>query len=88
LSAVLPLTGITAWEVLFDRLNVPLASGGQPDTLLIVGAAGGVGSILIQLARQLTDLTVVGTASLPETQAWVRELGAHQVINHHRPMLP
>ncbi|BBP04802.1 oxidoreductase [Sulfuriferula plumbiphila] len=86
-AAALPLTGITAWELLFDRLQIPLAGGGQPSTLLIVGAAGGVGSILIQLACQLTQLTVVATASRPETQAWARELGAHQVIDHHQPLL-
>lgn len=87
-AAALPLTGITAWELLFDRLQVPLAGAGQPTSLLIVGAAGGVGSVLIQLARQLTDLTVIATASRPETRAWVSELGAHQVIDHSQPMLP
>ncbi|NMM09060.1 MAG: zinc-binding alcohol dehydrogenase family protein [Polaromonas sp.] len=85
-AAALPLTGITAWELLFDRLQIPLAGGGQPSTLLIVGAAGGVGSILIQLARQLTDLTVVATASRPESQRWAKAMGAHQVINHREPM--
>lgn len=84
-AAALPLTAITAWELLFDRLGV--APGKQPTqaSLLIVGAAGGVGSILTQLARRLTSLTVIGTASRPETQAWVRELGAHHVIDHNRP---
>jgi NADPH2:quinone reductase len=85
-AAALPLTGITAWELLFDRLQIPLAGGGQPSTLLIVGAACGVGSILIQLARQLTDLTVVATASRPESQRWAKAMGAHQVINHREPM--
>ncbi|MBS0369433.1 MAG: zinc-binding alcohol dehydrogenase family protein [Proteobacteria bacterium] len=84
-AAALPLTGITAWELLFDRLQVPLAGSGRPSTLLIVGAAGGVGSILIQLARQRTDLTVVATASRPETRAWVTDLGAHHVIDHRQP---
>lgn len=78
-AAALPLTAITAWEVLFDRLEVGEKT---PGALLIVGAAGGVGSIMTQLARQLTPLTVIGTASRPETQAWVRELGAHHVIDH------
>jgi zinc-binding alcohol dehydrogenase family protein len=82
-AAALPLTAITAWELLFDRLGVREDTDG---TLLVVGAAGGVGSILVQLARQLTRLTVVGTASRPETQAWVRELGAHHVIDHARPL--
>lgn len=87
-AAALPLTGITAWELLFDRLKVPLAGEGRPGTLLIVGAAGGVGSILIQLARQRTGLTVVGTASRPESQAWALELGAHHVIDHRQPFAP
>jgi len=82
-AAALPLTAITAWEVLFDRLEVTDKTQGA---LLIVGAAGGVGSIMTQLARQLTSLTVIGTASRPETQAWVRELGAHHVIDHTRPL--
>ncbi len=87
-AAALPLTGITAWELLFDRLNVPLAGEGRPGTLLIVGAAGGVGSILIQLARQRTGLTVVGTASRPESRAWALALGAHHVIDHRQPFAP
>lgn len=86
-AAALPLTG-TAWELLFDRLQVPLAGNGRPSTLLIVGAAGGVGSILIQLARQRTDLTVVATASRPETRAWVTQLGAHHVIDHREAFAP
>ncbi|MEG0223188.1 MAG: zinc-binding alcohol dehydrogenase family protein [Comamonas sp.] len=85
-AAALPLTTITAWEMLFDRLGV--APGKQPGgkTLLVIGAAGGVGSILTQLAARLTNLTVIGTASRPETQAWVKELGAHHVIDHSRPI--
>jgi zinc-binding alcohol dehydrogenase family protein len=83
-AAALPLTAITAWELLFDRLAVPLG-GGSGQTLLILGAAGGVGSMLVQLARQLTGLTVIGTASRAESQAWVRDLGAHHVIDHHQP---
>lgn len=82
-AAALPLTAITAWELLFDRLGVNAQTEGA---LLIVGAAGGVGSVLTQLARQLTRLTVVGTASRPETSAWVRELGAHHVIDHRQPL--
>ncbi|MCK6374681.1 MAG: zinc-binding alcohol dehydrogenase family protein [Zoogloea sp.] len=87
-AAALPLTGITAWELLFDRLKVPLAGEGRPGTLLIVGAAGGVGSILIQLARQRTGLTVVGTASRPESRDWALQLGAHHVIDHRQPFAP
>lgn len=87
-AAALPLTAITAWEMLFDRLDVkrPTPQGG--DVLLLVGGAGGVGSITIQLLGALTDLTVIATASRPETQDWVRELGAHHVIDHRQPMTP
>ncbi len=85
-AAALPLTAITAWELLFDRLQVVEGSADQGKSLLVVGAAGGVGSILVQLARRLTGLTVIGTASRPETQAWVRELGAHHVIDHSQPL--
>ena len=85
-AAALPLTAITAWELLFERLQVREGKEDQGQSLLIVGAAGGVGSILVQLARQLTGLTVIGTASRPETQAWVRQLGAHHVIDHRQPL--
>jgi NADPH2:quinone reductase len=85
-AAALPLTSITAWELLFDRLGVSPGKSVDPRTLLIVGGAGGVGSILIQLARRLTGLTVVATASRPESQKWCRDLGAHAVIDHARPM--
>jgi zinc-binding alcohol dehydrogenase family protein len=85
-AAALPLTSITAWELLFDRLGV--AAGKRPtgERLLIVGAGGGVGSILTQLARKLTSLTVIGTASRPETRSWVQDLGAHHVIDHSKPL--
>lgn len=84
-AAALPLTSITAWEMLFDRFGVP-RNGGDGKSLLIIGGAGGVGSIATQLARKLTKLTVITTASRPETQAWCRELGAHHVIDHSKPM--
>ena len=84
-AAALPLTAITAGELLFDRLRVP-RGGGAGQSLLIVGGAGGVGSILIQLARQLTQLKVIATASRPQTQAWCLELGAHAVIDHSKPL--
>ncbi len=87
-AAALPLTAITAWELLFDRLQVLDNANAAGKSLLIVGAAGGVGSILTQLARQLTGLTVIGTASRPETQAWVKELGAHHVIDHSKDFEP
>ncbi|MCS3838743.1 zinc-binding alcohol dehydrogenase family protein [Pseudomonas sp. JAI111] len=85
-AAALPLTSITAWELLFDRLGVVEGSG-EGKCLLITGAAGGVGSMLVQLARQLTRLTIIGTASRQETADWVRQLGAHHVIDHSQPML-
>ncbi len=87
-AAALPLTAITAWELLFERLGVREGKGDESQSLLVIGAAGGVGSILVQLARQLTGLTVIGTASRAETQQWVRELGAHHVIDHSQPLLP
>jgi zinc-binding alcohol dehydrogenase family protein len=87
-AAALPLTTITAWELLFDRIGVRRGEGADERSLLIVGGAGGVGSIAIQIARKLTGLTVIATASRPETQAWVRELGAHHVIDHSQPFGP
>ncbi|MBU4681004.1 zinc-binding alcohol dehydrogenase family protein [Cedecea davisae] len=84
-AAALPLTAITAWEMLFDRLGIK-ENGSENDVLLIVGAAGGVGSILTQLARKLTKATVIGTASRPESQKWATELGAHYVIDHGKPL--
>jgi zinc-binding alcohol dehydrogenase family protein len=85
-AAALPLTTLTAWETLFDRLDVKRPVKGAANAILIVGGAGGVGSIAIQLARRLTDLTVIATASRPDTQAWCRELGAHHVIDHSKPL--
>lgn len=87
-AAAMPLTTITAWEALFDRLEVarPTVQGGN--LILVVGGAGGVGSIAIQLLRALTDLTIIATASRAETQEWVKELGAHHVIDHRQPMAP
>lgn len=85
-AAALPLTSITAWELLFDRLGVRHGKPLNAGRLLIVGGAGGVGSILIQLARKLTGLTVVATASRPETQQWCLDLGAHHVIDHTKPL--
>jgi zinc-binding alcohol dehydrogenase family protein len=85
-AAALPLTAITAWELLFERLQVGRGADARGKSLLVVGAAGGVGSILVQLARQLTGLTVIGTASRPDTADWVRQLGAHHVIDHAKPL--
>jgi zinc-binding alcohol dehydrogenase family protein len=83
-AAALPLTSITAWELLFDRLGVH--EGEANASLLVSGAAGGVGSILVQLARQLTALTIIATSSRPETAQWIRALGAHHVVNHTQPL--
>ena len=85
-AAALPLTSVTAWELLFDRLRIEQGDKPTNTHLLIIGAGGGVGSIMVQLARQLTGVTVIGTASRPDTQAWVRELGAHHVIDHSKPL--
>ncbi|REG83228.1 zinc-binding alcohol dehydrogenase family protein [Marinomonas pollencensis] len=87
-AAALPLTTLTAWEALFDRLDVnrPTVQGSK--LILVIGGAGGVGSIAIQLLRARTDMTIIATASRPETEDWVRELGAHHVINHREPLAP
>lgn len=86
-AAALPLTSITAWELLFDRLGVP-AGGGEGQSLLVVGGAGGVGSMLTQLARALTQLRVIATASRPETRTWCLAHGAHDVVDHRQPFGP
>lgn len=83
-AAALPLTSITAWELLFDRFEV--REGAGEASLLVSGAAGGVGSILVQLARRLTRLTVIATASRPETVEWVSAMGAHHVVDHTKPL--
>jgi NADPH:quinone reductase len=85
-AAALPLTAITAWEMLFNRLDVKRSVPGAANAILIIGGAGGVGSIAIQIARQLTDLIVIATASRPETVAWVNSMGAHHVIDHSLPL--
>lgn len=85
-AAALPLTAITAWEALFDRLDIARAVPGAAKAVLIVGGAGGVGSMAVQLARQLTDGTVIATASRPQTREWVASLGAHHVIDHRAPL--
>jgi NADPH:quinone reductase len=85
-AAALPLTSITAWEMLFERLDVNKAVVGAAPVILIIGGAGGVGSIAIQIARALTDLTVIATASRAETVAWVKEMGAHHIIDHTLPL--
>jgi len=85
-AAALPLTTLTAWEMLFDRLRIRIDKPAKAGSILVIGAAGGVGSIAIQLARCLTGLTVIATASRPATQSWSLEMGAHHVVDHRRPI--
>ena len=85
-AAALPLTTITAWEMLFDRFAIRIGKPAEAGAILIIGGAGGVGSIAIQLARRLTGLTVIATASRPETRDWCLALGAHHVIDHGKPL--
>lgn len=87
-AAALPLTTLTAWETLFDRLRVQQPVVGAANAIVVIGGAGGVGSMTIQLARALTDLTVIATASRPETVAWAKKMGAHHVIDHRQPLAP
>lgn len=87
-AAALPLTALTAYEMLFDRLRVSEPVPGAAPAVVVIGGSGGVGSIAIQLLRAKTDLTVIATASRPETQAWVKELGAHHAIDHSKPLVP
>ncbi|HEY4250134.1 MAG TPA: zinc-binding alcohol dehydrogenase family protein [Roseomonas sp.] len=87
-AASLPLTAITAWEALFDRLRIPRGGTPSGDAVLITGGAGGVGSIAVQLARRLTGLKVITTASRPETRAWSEQNGAHHVLDHSRDLGP
>lgn len=86
-AAALPLTALTAWELLFQRMPFDSEHGGKGKTLLVIGGAGGVGSIAIQLARR-AGFTVIATASRDETAAWCRTLGASHVIDHHQPLAP
>ncbi|EPF75829.1 Zn-dependent oxidoreductase [Acinetobacter gyllenbergii] len=86
-AAALPLTAITAWEMLFDRLAVPQLTT-ENTTILVIGGAGGVGSMAIQLLKQLTKLTVISTASRPETSEWVKQLGADYVLDHRQALAP
>ena len=85
-AATMPLTTITAWELLFHRIGIPVGDKSANRTLLVINGAGGVGSILLQLARQLTGLTVIATASRPESRAWAPDMGTQIVIDHQRPL--
>ncbi|MBU2884415.1 zinc-binding alcohol dehydrogenase family protein [Gilvimarinus agarilyticus] len=82
-AAAMPLTSITAWELLFDRFG---ASSDSEGYLLVIGGAGGVGSMLIQLAKKLTGLKVIATASRPESCAWVERMGADIIVDHSQPL--
>lgn len=85
-AAALPLTAITAWELLFERLQIPRQQPLSGDTLLVVGGAGGVGSMVIQLARQLTRLRIVATAARAASAQWCRQMGAHAIADHSKPL--
>lgn len=91
-AAALPLTTITAYELLFEHLAIkqqkPESNQTSNEIILVVGAAGGVGSILIQLAKAITGATIIATASRESSQAWVKELGADHVIDHNQPLKP
>lgn len=84
-AAALPLTSITAWEILFDSFCLTEGDG-KGNAILVIGGAGGVGSMLIQLAKKLTNLTVIATASRSDTVAWVKKMGADHIINHRNPL--
>tara|TARA_B100001059_G_C17767357_1_gene546385 strand:+ start:393 stop:1400 length:1008 start_codon:yes stop_codon:yes gene_type:complete len=83
-AAALPLTSITAWELLFDRLNV--AKNDDSKSILVIGAAGGVGSIMVQLLKQRTKLNIIASASRAETISWLEDLGADTIVNHRNPL--
>ncbi|MFE2728905.1 zinc-binding alcohol dehydrogenase family protein [Kitasatospora sp. NPDC059327] len=85
-AAALPLTALTAWEGLFERLGQAAVAPDRTGTLLVTAAAGGVGAVVTQLARALTGLTVIGTASRPESAEFARRMGAHHIVDHHRPL--
>lgn len=85
-AAALPLTAITAYETLFHRMRVQDKVASAWNAVLLIGGAGGVGSIAIQLLRELSDVTVIATGSRPETQDWIRQLGAHHVLDHSKPL--
>ena len=87
-AAAIPLTAITAWEAYFDRMKIDPDGAHRGATLLIIGGAGGVGSIGIQIAKVVAGLQVIATASRPETIAWAKELGADHVVDHSKPLRP
>ncbi|MFJ4989370.1 zinc-binding alcohol dehydrogenase family protein [Streptomyces sp. NPDC088732] len=87
-AAALPLTSLTAWEGLFERLGLENGAMNQDGALLVTAAAGGVGAMVAQLTRALTSLTVIGTASRPETVDFATRMGVQHIVNHHEPLVP
>lgn len=87
-AAALPLTSLAAWEALFDRMRLPRGALQRPATLLVIGAAGGVGAMALQLASKLTEVRLIGTTSRPESQLYCLEMGATDVVDHSQPFLP
>jgi len=89
-AAALPLTAITAYEILFEHLQIakqsPDAKTKSDEVILVTGAAGGVGSILVQLAKAITGATVIGTASRESSAEWVKNLGADYIVDHTKPL--
>ncbi|MCC7005052.1 MAG: zinc-binding alcohol dehydrogenase family protein [Ottowia sp.] len=85
-AAVLPLTALTAYEALFERMGISREGADAGKSILIIGGAGGVGSIAIQLAKTFGKLHVIASASRPESESWVRNLGADAVVNHHEDL--
>jgi NADPH2:quinone reductase len=85
-AAALPLTTLTAWELMFERMAIPKSGGHAGRSLLVIGGAGGVGSIAIQLAKALARLTVIATASRAESLAWAKDMGADATVDHARPL--
>jgi NADPH2:quinone reductase len=86
-AASLPLTSLTAWELLFDRFSAPYGKVAKTGRILVIGAAGGVGTMLLQFARKLTSLVIIATASDPKSTDWCLQMGAHHVIDHSKPFV-
>lgn len=87
-AAAMPLTSLTAYEMLFDRLDIKTPVHNGKNALLMIAGAGGVGSIAIELARQLSDVEIIATASRPQSQEWALKMGAHHVIDHAKDFAP
>src|SRR5262245_9420769 len=85
-AAAMPLTTLTAWELMFDRMGISKTGAHAGKSVLILGGAGGVGSVAIQLARKLAKLKVTASASRPDSIAWCRQLGADETVDHTKPI--